>query len=138
MVNLPTMGVGGAQRYTQVSERPRPTATIVVIPPSKTTVGTTATTLYTVPDKKFFLIEEATLTNVAGGDETVTIHHVESGGSAGTGNAVIYQETFVSSTSYRLSTLSGLMLASQESLQALTSTSGGVNITLWGSLIEGS
>lgn len=133
-----TSVMGGEQRVRQSTERRRPSSTLIVIPPSNTTIGTAATTIYTVPANRFFLIEEMTLTNVAVGTETVEIYFVESGGSAGTTNAVIYQEQYATATSYRLTTVAGLMLAEGDILQAKTSSAGGVNITLWGSLISGS
>ncbi len=129
--------VGQNPRQRFESERARPTQFIVLHYPSKTTVGTSATTLYTVPDNRYFIIEECTVTNVAAGTETFTLYHVESGGSAGTSNAVIYQEQVAANTSLRLATLSGLMLDAKAILQAKTSSSGGVNVTFWGVEITG-
>ncbi len=131
----PFSGEIGRQRFE--SERPRGTQSIIVHFPSKTTVGTSATTLYTVPDGKFFLIEEVTVTNVAASTETFDLYAVPNGGSAGTGNALIYQEQLAASTSLRLTTLSGLMLDAQAILQAKTSSSGGINVTFWGVEITG-
>ncbi len=131
----PFAGQIGRQR--QEFERPRGTQAVIVHFPSKTTVGTSATTLYTVPDGKFFLIEEVTVTNVASGTETFDLYMVPNGGSAGTTNAVVYQEQVTTKTSLRLTTLSGLMLDAQAILQAKSSSSGGINVTFWGVEITG-
>ena len=129
------LGQNPRQRFE--SERVRPTQFIVLHYPSKTTIGTSATTLYTVPDNRFFVIEECTVTNVALGTETFTLYFVESGGSADTSNAVVYQEQIAANTSLRLTTLSGLMLDAKTILQAKTSSSGGVNVTFWGIEVSG-
>ncbi len=124
------LGQNPRQRFE--TERVRPVQFIVLHYPSKTTVGTSATTLYTVPDNRFFIIEEITVTNVAAGTETFTLYAVPDGGSAGTSNAMIYQEQVAANTSLRLATMSGLMLDAKAILQAETSSSGGVNVTFWG------
>ena len=129
------LGQNPRQRFE--TERVRPTQFIVLHPPSKTTVGTSATTLYTVPDNRFFIIEEITVTNVAGGTETFTLYAVEFGGSAGTSNALVFQEQIAANTSLRLTTLSGLMLDAKSILQAKTSSGGGVNVTFWGVEVSG-
>ncbi len=129
------LGLNPRQRFEE--ERTRPTQFIVLHYPSKTTIGTSATTLYTVPDNKFFIIEECTVTNVAVGTETFTLYFVPSGGSAGTANAVVYQEQVAVDTSLRLTTLSGLMLDAKTILQAKTSSGGGVNVTFWGVEVSG-
>lgn len=126
----------GRQRFE--SERPRGTQAVIVHFPSKTTVGTSATTLYTVPDNKFFLIEEVTVTNVrSSGTEVFDLNMVPSGGSAGTDNAVIYQEQINAKTSLRLATLSGLMLDPKATFQAKTTNSAGINVTFWGVEVAG-
>ncbi len=126
----------GRQRFE--SERPRATQSIIVHAPDDTTVGTSATTLYTVPDNKFFLVEEVSVTNVRStGTELFDLYMVPNGGSAGTDNAVIYQEQIDAKTSLRLATLSGLMLDPQAIFQAKTTNSGGINVTFWGVQITG-
>ena len=131
----PFSGEIGRQRFE--SERPRGTQAIIAHGPGDTTVGTGATTLYTVPDGKFFLIEEVTVTNAASGTETFDIYMVPNGGSAGTTNAVVNQEQVATKTSLRLTTLSGLMLNPQAILQAKSSSAGGINVTFWGVEITG-
>lgn len=118
-------------------EQFRPTQSLIIHGPDETTVGTAATTLYTAPEERFFLVEEMTVTNITAGTETFDIHFVPNGGTAGTGNAVIYQEQIATATSLRIATLSGLFLEPQGAVQAKTSTVGGINITFWGIEVEG-
>jgi hypothetical protein len=129
--------VPGFNRSRFESELQRPTQLLIAVAPSETTVGTSATTVRTVDVNKFFLIEECTITNVTVGTETFTVYLVESGGAAGTSNAVIYQEQIAINSSLRLSTLSGLMLDPGTTLQIKTSSSAGINITLWGIEVSG-
>ncbi len=129
------LGLNPRQRFE--SERARPTQSLVLHYPSQTTIGTSATTLYTVADNRFFVIEECTVTNVAVGTETFTLYFVPDGGSAGTANAVVYQEQVAANTSLRLTTLSRLALDAKMILQAKTSSSGGVNVTFWGVEVSG-
>lgn len=131
----PFGGQVGRQRFE--SERPRGTQAIIVHPPSKTTVGSVATTLYTVPDNKFFLIEEITVTNTSGGIETFDIYFVPDGGSAGNSNIVIKQEQVAANASLRLATLSDLIMDAKAILQAKTTTGGGINVTFWGVEVSG-
>lgn len=124
-------------RQRQESERPLQTQKIINHMPGTTTIGATATTIYTVPSDRFFIVEEMTVTNVTAGTETYTIYFVESGGTPGTSNAVVYQEQVAAASSLKLATVSDLMLDAGGTIQVLTSNSGGINVSFWGAEILG-
>jgi len=58
-------------------------------------------TLYTVPANTRTFVKDLNICNTTGGALTVNVHIVPNGGTAGTGNAILYTYSIAANTTYR-------------------------------------
>ena len=63
-------------------------------------ITTSATTLYTVPSLTRTYLKDINICNTTGSPVTVNVYLVPSGGSAGTGNALLYGLSVAANTVY--------------------------------------
>jgi hypothetical protein len=61
----------------------------------------TIATLYTVPANTRTFVKDLNICNTTGGALTVNVHIVPNGGTAGTGNAILYTYSIAANTTYR-------------------------------------
>ena len=64
-------------------------------------ITTSATTLYTVPSLTRTYLKDINICNTTGSPVTVNVYLVPSGGSAGTGNALLFGLSVAANTVYR-------------------------------------
>jgi len=94
--------------------------------------GTTnATVLYTVPSAKSAVVSTISITNVSDSGKTYRVHVVPSGGTAGVGNALVY-ESSVPAYSMVALTL-GISLAAGDTIQVRTSFTNAITFQAFGS-----
>jgi len=79
-------------------------------------------TLYTVPTATRTYLKDINICNTTGGAITVNVYLVPSGGSAGTGNALLYGLSVAANTVYRWTGVQVLLPA--QTLQVSASTTG--------------
>ena len=120
----------------QPAETPRftqeitPTPTLrYPIPISPVPLQTTNTTIRTADVDIDFHVESLRAVNVTSTAAHVTVYVVPSGGTAGTGNAVVFQKTVPANDFVTLFTQEGMLLVSPEhSLVASCETDNAVNL----------
>lgn len=79
-------------------------------------------TLYTVPANTRTFVKDLNICNTTGGALTVNVHLVPSGGTAGTGNAILYTYSIAANTTYRWT---GLQIMNElQTIQIKGSTTG--------------
>lgn len=78
------------------------------------------------------IIKNATFTNTNAAARTITVHRVPSAGAAGLGNRIISAFSLSAGQAYVAPECANLVLAPGETLQALASVAGDVNIAVSG------
>ena len=105
-------------------------------PIEPTQLGTSAATIYTARADSDFLISHLWVANVTGGAVTYTLYFVPSGGTAGTGNAAVFQGSLAANAREVVEVAVNHRIPSGATVQALCSSANAVNIGGWGFDIE--
>lgn len=90
-------------------------------------LGNTATLLYASPVNIATSIRKAVFTNIDTSARTFTVYIVPSGGSPATSNTIISALSLLPGQSYIASELSGLVLTTGVSIQALSDSASKIN-----------
>ena len=93
-------------------------------------LGTSLTTLYTVPGSTTTIVKQVALCNTAAANRTVTLHLVPSAGTAASANAILF-DVAVDSKSTTFVNLSAVM-ATGDTIQASASVAASVSIHSFG------
>ena len=93
-------------------------------------LGTSPSTLYTVPGSTITILKQVALCNTTTNNRTISLYLVPSGGTAGVGNAVLY-DVSVDAKSTTFVNLSAVM-ATGDILQGLASVAASVSIHSFG------
>lgn len=96
------------------------------------TLTAAAATYVTATGTSYVIIKNATFTNTDTVARTITVHRVPNAGSATTGNRIISATSLNAGQAYVAPELANLVLAPGETLQALASSAGVVNIAVSG------
>jgi hypothetical protein len=91
-----------------------------------------AATYYTCPSNQRVVIRHAVFTNTTAGAITVTAYVVPSGGSAGDPTTVLKAFSIAGNTAYTSPELSGVVLNTGDTLQALASASTSISLNASG------
>jgi len=92
-----------------------------------TQLGTSASTLYTVPPATTATLSNFSFTNTSANPIPITVYNVPSAGTAGTGNVVVSGYTLSPGQTYVPPQLIGLNMAAGATLQALAGTAAVIN-----------
>jgi len=92
-----------------------------------TSLGTSASTLYTAPTATISTIGNFSFSNTSSSPVAFTVYNVPSSGTAGTGNIVVPSYTISAGQSYVPPQLIGLTIAAGSTIQALAGTASVVN-----------
>ena len=92
-----------------------------------TQLGTSSSTLYTVPTATTATLSNFSFTNTSSNPVPITVYNVPSAGVAGTGNEIVSAYTLSPGQTYVPPQLIGLNMAAGATLQALAGTAAVVN-----------
>lgn len=93
---------------------------------------TSLATYYTAPTNTKTLLKKVTLTNTSANAETVDLHLVETGGSAGDANKILDGVAIGPGKTYEVYEAEGHIMNSGDFIRALASTVSVVNIQISG------
>jgi len=89
-------------------------------------------TYYTAPASTKTVIKKATLTNIGTDAETVDLHLVETGGTAGTANKILDGQPIGPGKTFEIYEIEGHILNAGDFIRSLCSTVSKVNIQISG------
>ena len=119
---------------TQFNEqaRKRSVKTADIIPPTQ--IGTSISTLYTVPEGFDFVIENFWALNVDGSNRTYVVHIVASGDTAAADNAIAYNTSLAVTEGGVIPQMVNHRLQPGDTIQVQASAAASINMGGWGFL----
>jgi ATP-dependent protease ClpP protease subunit len=93
--------------------------------------NTSSTTLYTVPSATSAIVSTISVTNVTGTAATYRVYVVQSGGSVGLGNALVYDATAKANSMTALTL--GVALSTGDAIHVASGTGNAITFQAFGS-----
>lgn len=122
--------MSGPQLVDQIGRRQPSFLTAQMIEP--TTLGTSASTIYTAKSDADFWIKHLVASNTTGLAQTFTLYFVPDGGTAGPSNTVCFQKALAANEALVIDIAKDHRLPEGASIQALAGAVSSVNIFGWG------